>query len=97
MTFLKTNYFAILKMKGGPFTNTRLNNQQFRNALFISGLTQDVFAEQTGITARYVRKLCKKSTNVSLSLYCNIITVLDLPWGALLEHINEAIDEVSCF
>ncbi len=45
MTFLKTNYLAILKMKGGPFTKTRLNNQQFRNALFISGLTQDVFAE----------------------------------------------------
>ena len=87
MTFLQTNYLNILKMKGGPFTKTR----------FISGLTQDVFAEQTGITTRYVRKLCKKSTNVSLSLYCNIITVLALPWGALLEHINEAIDEVSCF
>ena len=97
MTFLKANSTANIKMKGEPFTKTRLNNQQFRNALFISGITQDVFAEQTGITARYVRKLCKKSTNVSLSLYCNIITVLDLPWDALLEHINEDMDEVSCF
>lgn len=52
--------------------NVLLNHKKFAEIIEESGLTQEAFAEEIGITDRYLRNLKTKNKNISVSLAYNI-------------------------
>ena len=61
-----------------------LSHEQFLEKQALSGMTQEQLAEELGVTDRYIRMMCKKDKNVSLTLYANICNVFSLNFGDMI-------------
>ena len=62
----------------------KLSYQRLRDKMLQKNLTQESLAEQVGISARHVRNLCYKDTNVSISLCYSLSAALETPIESLL-------------
>lgn len=66
-----------------------LNHKKFRCKVAENGFTQKSVAEKLDIAERYVRNLCTKDINVSISLYYDICKTFEVPFDELLVVTDE--------
>mgnify|MGYP002510788967 CR=1 FL=1 len=69
-----------------------LDHEKLIKAMEVSGLTQEEFAEEVGITDRHVRNLRERDTDISVSLLYKMSQVFQIPMEELLT-LQEEVSE----